>query len=323
MNDVEILPLATPAGTELTAMTFPAYRHLLALEPAPRHPEQGDCRPVEPLALVAYDSGVPVGLILAELPIARDEPPAPCETSYGGLPAILSVYVAPERRGLGIASRLFERLEQTVAAHGFDQLEAVYTSGRPSISQIERIFARRGWSPPRARSLVMRFSPQLALARPLMSAPKLAAVRRELEIFPWSELGAWERVELERSHTERPWIAPGLEPWRFDRRGFDPSSVGARYRGEVVGWVINHRVNAEIIRFTCSFMHPKLSRRGRIVPLYYAALERLDAKCRECTFITPVSYLEMIEFVRGRLASIASFMGETLGVCLELSPRDA
>ena len=37
----------------LARMTFPAYRHLLALEPVPRHPDEGDLRPVQPIAIGA------------------------------------------------------------------------------------------------------------------------------------------------------------------------------------------------------------------------------------------------------------------------------
>ncbi len=103
-----------------------------------------------------------------------------------------------------------------------------------------------------------------------------------------------------------------LVPWQFDRGGFDPSSVGARYRGRVVGWVITHRASFDTVRFTCSFMRKDLSRRGRILPLYAAALERLRATpCRLCTFVTPYSYTGMVEFIRRRLVPISSFVGET------------
>ena len=38
------------------AMTFPAYRHLLSLEPAPRHPKEGDQRIVDARVLDASGS---------------------------------------------------------------------------------------------------------------------------------------------------------------------------------------------------------------------------------------------------------------------------
>ena len=77
------------------------------------------------------------------------------------------------------------------------------------------------------------------------------------------------------------------------------SSVGLRYRGEVVGWVINHQIDPRTVRFTCSFMRKDLSRRARIVPLYSEALRRLsEAGCEFCTFITPTVYAGMVEFIR-------------------------
>ena len=46
------------------------------------------------------------------------------------------------------------------------------------------------------------------------------------------------------------------------------SSLGLRYRGEVVGWVINHRMDERTVRFTCSFMRRDLARRAAILALY-------------------------------------------------------
>ena len=60
--------LRAPVDSTFEEMTFPVYRHLLRLEPAPRHPEQGDQAMVRPLAVAAFHEGAPAGLALAELP---------------------------------------------------------------------------------------------------------------------------------------------------------------------------------------------------------------------------------------------------------------
>ena len=135
------------------------------------------------------------------------------------------------------------------------------------------------------------------------------------QIVPWSDITAEERAAIRRSHEEAPWIARGLEPWTHDSYGFDPiSSLGLRYEGSVVGWVINHRIAHDCVRFTCSFMRRDLSRRGRILPLYTESILRLTAAgIKECTLVTPLEYSEMAEFLRRRCASAVHFFGETRG----------
>ena len=293
----------------LAAMTFPIYRPLLTLAPASRHPEQGDARRIQPVAVVARAGGEPVGLALGELPI--DPGPAP---------ELLSLFVAAEARGMGMGTALVAALEEEVARRGAGELAAVYTAGKPSIAAVERIFARRGWEEPRPRTLSVRFPPEAALASDLFSERRMRALGAGLDLVPWVELGAEERAEIRRSHEREPWITPALAPWRFEAAGFDPvSSIGARYRGRVVGWVINHLVDPRTVRFTCSFMRKDISRRGRIVPLYHASLRRLAAAgVPRATFITPVVYPNMIRFIRRWIEPIAEFVGETRGTRKQL-----
>lgn len=300
-----------PAASDarLAAMTFPIYRPLLTLAPASRHPEQGDARRIQPLAVVARAGGEPVGLALGELPI--DPGPAP---------ELLSLFVAAEARGMGMGTALVAAFEQEVARRGAGEVAAVYTAGKPSIAAVERIFARRGWEEPRPRTLSVRFPPEAALASDLFSERRMRALGAGLELVPWVELGAEERAEIRSSHEREPWITPALAPWRFEAAGFDPvSSIGARYRGRVVGWVINHVVDPRTVRFTCSFMRKDISRRGRIVPLYHASLRRLAAAgVPRATFITPVVYPNMIRFIRRWIEPIAEFVGETRGTRKQL-----
>ncbi len=299
---VECRRLTGDRAAPLAAMTFPAYRHLLALRPAPRHPAQGDRRLVQPIAIAAFGGETPLGLVLAEVPF---DPGRPAE--------MLSLFVAPEWRNHGIGTRLVAALEEALALKTCTHVTAVYTTGKPSIAALERVLAKRGWSPPQPRTVVVRFTPEEAARTEWFG--RITLPPGEFEIFPWTELTPEERLAIRRTHEARAWIAQGLEPWRHDVYGFDAvSSLGLRYRGEVVGWVINHRLEPDVVRFTCSFMREDLSRRGRILPLYTESIRRLAAAgCRLCTFVTPIRYKEMVEFIHRRCARWVSFVGETRG----------
>lgn len=297
----ELTPLEPSLATECATMTFPAYRHLLGLQPGPRHPGEGDERPIQPLGVVAWHAGEAAGLALAELPLEGS-----------GVPEVLSLFVRPESRSQGAATALVGWLEAEIGRRGFRELEAVYMTGKPAVAALERVFEKRRWDPPVVRTVTVRFTPEEAAATPWYGRVALSG---EYEVFPWAELTPEERERLQRSHESSPWIAPGLEPWRHDRHGFDAvSSLGLRLHGEVVGWVINHRIAPEIVRFTCSFMRKDLGRRARILPLYTASIERLrQGGCKLCTFVTPVDYKTMVEFVRNRCSRWVHFVGETRG----------
>jgi GNAT superfamily N-acetyltransferase len=292
------------------SMTFPAYRHLLAQQPTTRLPSEPEQRLIHPLALAARTADTAVALALAELP-------APGEN---GAPELLSVFVAPEHRGRGIATALVAAMEAALGARGAASVEAVYTTGKASIAAVERIFEKRGWESPTLRTITVRFTMAEALSTPWYG--RMGLLPAGAEIFSWVDLTAAERQQLRESNERAPWIANSLQPWRHDQLGFDPvSSVGLRYRGEVVGWVINHQIDARTVRFTCSFMRKDLSRRARIVPLYSEAIRRLSTTgCQVCTLVTPTVYPGMLEFIRRHCAPYASFTGETRGTRKALAP---
>ncbi len=282
-------------------MTFPAYRHLLAMQPAFRLPREAEQRLVQAVGEVARLGDQCVGLALAEAPVRAENGP----------PELLSVLVQKEHRRMGIATALVEAIEDAMRARGFATVEAVYMTGKESIAAVERIFVKRGWETPDLRTVTVKFTMQEALATPWYGRMRLLLA--SAEIFCWTDLTADERRQLVESNQREPWIPDGLQPWRHDIIGFDPvSSVGLRYRGEVVGWVINHQVDARTVRLTCSFMRKDLS--PRIVPLYSEVLRRLsEAGCEFCTFITPTVYPGMLEFIQRHCAPYAGFTGETWG----------
>lgn len=306
---LQIRPLTHAEAPAISSMTFPAYRHLLALQPTTRHPEQGDTVVVRPVAVAAWEGERPVGLALAELP-----------TTATGTPELLSLFVPAAERRRGIATRLVDALETLVAAEGFTALQAVYTTGKPEIAGVERLFEHRGWHAPVARTVTVRFSPQQALTTNWFGRLKFPG--DDYQIIAWSDVTADEREALMREQEAEHWIPAGLEPWRHDRTGYEPiSSVGLRKNGRLAGWVINHRVSPDTVRFTCSWMRDDMRGLARILPLYTESLKRLMASgtCAWCMFVTPVAYTGMVEFVKRRCAKWGSFFGETKGTYKSLT----
>jgi GNAT superfamily N-acetyltransferase len=297
-----------PADAErFRAWTFPAYRHLLDLRPGGRF-QARDPRPIRPIALVGTRNGEPAGLILGCVPDLA---------GAGGLPddpELLSVYVAPEARRHGMGRVLVGEMEAAIAAHGFARAEAVYMTGGPGIPFFESVLARRGWSPPAVRMFVFKGTIQQLQCSPWFGRFELA---RGFELFPWSALQASDVAALQESHRRTGWIAEDLQPWLHS--ALDASSLGVRYRGEVVGWVLNHRLDDETIRFTCSFMRRDLARRARIMPAWYESIRRAaEAGYRRLTFTVPARHQEMAASVLRWGAPWLTFRGETRGSSKDL-----
>ena len=86
-----------------------------------------------------------------------------------------------------------------------------------------------------------------------------------------------------------------------------------------MGWVIAQRINPTAVRYLASFMRKDLSRRGRILPLFKASLERAAADgCDLATFVTPIIYPTMIRFIHRWMAPHARLVAETRGVTRRL-----
>ncbi|MEO6324712.1 MAG: GNAT family N-acetyltransferase [Thermoanaerobaculia bacterium] len=292
-----------------SALTFPAYRHLLALERAPRHVGMALLKPVLPVACGAFLGDVPVGLALAEIP---DDPAEGAE--------LLSLFVQEPFRGTGIATSLLDLLSNELSSLGIPRVHAVYMTGQPSQPALERVLSLCGWSKPVPRMLSVRITLEKLRRTDWYGRYRLDP---QLEIFPWASLTRAERDVLLASQRESGWIAPNLEPWKHDADGFEPvSSVGVRYRGVVVGWVINHAVSEKVVRFTCSFIRKDFGRRGKLVPVYTESIRRLLATDFEsCTFTVPLQHRGMAAFTLRWIGALASFTGETRGTEKSLGTR--
>lgn len=306
--DVHLEGLSAPVDPRFTDMTFPAYRHLLGLEPARRHPHAPNTPIVMPVALGARIGGEPAGLALAEI---REGQRAKAE--------VLSLFVVPACRGRGLGSALLDSMGLYLSRMGVGEATGVYMTGQPGQPALERVLEKAGWSKPEIRQLTLRFT--LEEARRLDWYGKYP-LGEGYTVFPWKDLTEADRQALRESQRATGWIKPDLEPWKHDAEGFEPvSSLGIRLHGELVGWIINHALDERVVRFTCSFIRRDLGRRGKIVPAYTESIRRLSSETGfvEGTFTAPVRHGGMSGFVLRRCAPFVRFRGETRGTSKRLA----
>jgi hypothetical protein len=229
--------------------------------------------------------------------------------------------VAPELRRRGIAQALVAAAEDEIRRRGFPELDAVYTTGRPGAAIAEHLLQNRGWGVPETRTVLVQIVPRDFLGSSLLEPERTAALDPGFEYFAWKDLDPAERQELIDSDARQPWVTKGLWAWKYDTEGFDhATSLGVRYGGQIVGWVLSQRIDAGAVRYLASFLRKDLSRRSRILPLYRESLTRgMEDGVELATWVTPMLYPSMIRFIQKWMAPHARLVAETRGCKLRFT----
>ncbi|MNK68918.1 Acetyltransferase (GNAT) family protein [compost metagenome] len=286
MAGVTYRRLMPAEGPFFAALTFPAYRSWLSSgEPAL-------------LAIAVQVDNEPAGLALAVREPAGEQA------------ELCSIFVRQAYRRRGLSAGLLERLEAALREEGAHEVHGVYMTGKPSTPVLEHLLATRGWDAPERRMLVLRAHYDRMSRAPWVAK---ASLGDGLTLDRWDALTSCERAELRRSQEASPWIAPDLIPFDFEENSYAPASLVLRRGGKVVGWLITHRFG-DVLRYTCSYVHPELQRRARILPLYAEVMRRAHAQgISQGIWTIPVQHPAMMAFAQRWMAPYAEACDETRG----------
>jgi GNAT superfamily N-acetyltransferase len=265
-------------GFVYQGFTFPRFRpHLEVLKP------EGSI-----VAIAASDSDLPVGLVLAEI------------LPDGKSAEVLSIFVLQKYRGRQVGTSLLIRLEEELFSRGCTSVNLVYTTGKSTTLHLEHLLEKCNWTVPKPRMIVCKSTTDKIADAPWMQKSTLPAA---YTVFPWVEITAEERLAIAQQQAAEPWIPPQLIPFDSEQDLEPLNSIGLRYQGQVVGWVITHRLAPDTIRYTCSFVRQDLQKMGRIIPLYVKAI-KLQAKAGipNGIWTVPFIYTSMVSFVQKRMA---------------------
>jgi len=310
----QVFSIEGTGGIQFRLWTFPAYRHLLNLNPGFRHPERGDRRPILPLASTSYDGfGKPTGLVLGCLPVGPQHP----ESDLPNEPELLSIYVTPEARHQGHGTVLIRHLEHRVRTAGSSRLSTVYMTRAGETDSLEHVLRRCNWSIPETRSCVYK-----GTLHQMQSMPwYVTTMPRHFDICRWVDVSREEISRLRESQMATGWIMPSLVPWYYEGGAIDPtSSVGILYRNEIVGWILNHKIGDNVLRFTCAFVRRDLARLGRLMPALSESVRRaIDVGFHRITFAVSAENSPMIRFAERWMRPWLSFSAETRSAFKDLT----
>jgi GNAT superfamily N-acetyltransferase len=266
--------LTTETSPRYAGLTFPRYRNVLKRTPLLNGL----------IAIGAAYMGVPVGLILGGVSEQNDHA------------EILSLSTVPSHRGKGIAQQLLSTAVEQLKARGCQQVDLYYVNGKPTTPALERILEKGSWTPPQPITIIAH-SDMNHVREKLINLEY--PLPEEAEIFAWHDLTDADRSEIEQREQQpggwytNPTTTFGLVSPFIDIDRIDQSSVGVRFRGKVVGWMITHRISPQSIRYTSLFVSSEVRQHNLGIMLILKALKRQDAHW-QATGEAPKGYFQAL-----------------------------
>ncbi len=164
---------------------------------------------------------------------------------------VLSLFVKSEHRNLGIGVNLLAQLEGIAKENGCKQLSMTFFDSLPAAAALQKVLERSSWSPPELYFIELKAQGEFVVQSDWVW--KKRPLPQGFEIFRWAELTENDRKAILRRQQERPWFPENFSPLRDEK--VEPfNSLGLRYQGEVIGWMITHRIKPDTIRYTNFFV---------------------------------------------------------------------
>lgn len=291
-----ISSLSQKTVRQYECLTFPSYqKHLQQLE----------------------SSTIAIGASLLQQPIGLAVATTQLEPDGTSSAKVLSLFVKERYRNLGIGTALLADLETKLLAKGCNEVELVYMSGKPLTVALEKLLAKSGWEQPKSRMLVCKSTTTKIATAPWIRQYKLASSYR---ILRWVDLAPECRRKVFQQQQQQEWYPEALNPFNNSSQLESLNSLCLLYHGDVVGWMITHRINPNTIRYTSLFVRKDLQRIGRAIPILAEAIRcQIDSEIVNGIWSVAVENEQMAQFVKRRLSPYLTSLTETKGSQKSLS----
>lgn len=108
------------------------------------------------------------------------------------------------------------------------------------------------------------------------------------EIFPWKELKDHERDQLLKEHRHRH-FSDIVSPFHEEEKIESLNSLGLRYKGEVIGWMITQRVAPDTLKYASFYVRPEFRYKGASMRLMIDSI-KIQQKSNIKWFLIEVNY---------------------------------
>jgi GNAT superfamily N-acetyltransferase len=171
---------------------------------------------------------------------------------------LLSLFVQENFRGRGYAGKMLSRLEEMGSQNGSKVMIAGFNTTNPCVEQFKRVLIKCGYSEPAVTSTIYRHS-SLGLSEeelPWFFKYELPADPDGL--FFWKDATTSEKEKLKNAS----WLPAGLSPFIDEHLIENLNSLAVRVNGEIVGWIIAHRLRSDTILYRSLYMREDFRNTG-------------------------------------------------------------
>lgn len=171
--------------------------------------------------------------------------------------------------------QLLNALEELLRARKCLVVNFLYSTNAPMAENIEAALKRAGWDEPylmmvRCHFDVQGFNPSWYERYRRVSLPP------SFQLFPWNELKDGERHRLYQQQQQGTFPS-SVSPFHSESKIHFSSSVGMRYKGEVIGWLITSCADPDTVNFSSFYVEGDYRFSKVAISLLIASIERLKS----------------------------------------------
>lgn len=242
------------------------------------------------LVFAAFDSNVPVGSITTYVYPAIKQ----------ALLTSLEVLPGHQRQGIGL--KLVQHLVDHLKNLEFRLLNFQFME----CPKLEKILKKTGWEP--STLLMRRYFLEHKTFTPDWYFSSEPTLPKDFSLFLW-KFARPKDIEIAKTWERQNPQMSQYSPFD-DKHRFDPAtSLGLRYKGKLVGWMVNHRLNPKLLRYSAFFVLPEIRGIGPAVCLLKESIRLHLADTLDMEGMMEINYKlsppRWLRFIENRLAPYA------------------
>lgn len=236
------------------------------------------------LAVGALAWPSPIGLALVEF--GREEHPV-----------LRSIAVAKSYRRQGVGRALLCEVEDELRRRGESAVVVqVFLLGKEPAVELSGLMASVGWSDMEPVGVFCKTTYTLLLNAPWARYHSFPA---NFDIFEWADLSPEEKRLFVGENRGPSWFPEQLNPFTRGDLVHVPTSVGLRYRGELIGWCVTYAFGPTDLTVSSLFVKAEFQPRGYAIRLLaYAIHHAHDCGREDISFNVGIGMTGMLQFFR-------------------------
>jgi GNAT superfamily N-acetyltransferase len=199
------------------------------------------------VSIAAFFHKKPIGLAIAEIIPGFD------------IMDVKSLFVIEEYKKHHLQLKMVQHLERLFAKQGGKMIHALYADAPPFLEEWEKTFIEAHWNGRRLAIIECFYDDSHKFHPKWFDKPY--TLPPNFELFYWKDLTPEDKTEIERAYSQKI-IPPEVYP--FAGGGvFEPlNSLGIRYKGRVIGWIITRRLDDQTICYYSLYCEQEFRKKG-------------------------------------------------------------